>query len=136
MKLRLIQEHYHNYTGQMGITLFVDGLSTEDVLPNVAGRMAAVMNCEWEDGSPANVGQIYLDSRNNEAPVESEVKAAQVEQEQAYVEPAIVQVKETYTEEQLGLIADEKGINGLREIADPLGIKNNSIGGLIESILK
>ena len=41
-----------------------------------------------------------------------------------------------YTEEQLAAIADKQGIAGLREIAEPLGVKGNSIAGLISSILK
>lgn len=42
----------------------------------------------------------------------------------------------TYTREELEKIADEKGIKGLREIADPLGLKSNSIVPLIDSILE
>lgn len=138
MKLRLTQKHYENYTGQMGITNFVDGLSTEDVLPNVGGRMAAVMNCEWENGAPANVGQIYLENLHTEAPIASEAMAADVAAFDAQAADA-AQTKALlpqYTAEQLGLIADANGIAGLRAIAEPFGIKSNSIGGLIEAIVK
>ena len=41
-----------------------------------------------------------------------------------------------YTLEELSAIADAKGIAGLREIAGPMGIKSNSITGLIEELLK
>lgn len=138
MKLRLIQKHYENFTGHMGITHFVDGLSVDDVLPNTAGRMSAVIQCEWEDGSPANVGHIYLDNMHTPAPIASEIRAG----EEAAAQNAEQEVKSAnaglpvYTEEQLGLIADESGIAGLRAIADTQGIKSNSIGGLIEAIVK
>jgi hypothetical protein len=134
MKLRLTALHYEKYTGQMGITDFVDGLSTADVLPNVGARMAAVMNCEWEDGTAANVGQVYMDNLHMQAPVESEQKAKAQEEEE--VAKAYATKLPTYTEEQLGTIADEEGIAGLRTIAEPFGLKSNSIGGLIELIVK
>ena len=41
-----------------------------------------------------------------------------------------------YTREELEKIADEKGIKGIREIADPLGLKSNSIVPLIDAILE
>lgn len=138
MKLRLTQQHYENFTGQMGITNFVDGLSTEDVLPSVGGRMAAVMQCEWEDGTAANVGQVYLDNMHMEAPIASEAMAADVAAFDASVAEAAKAnaALSLYTAEQLGLIADANGIAGLRAIAEPHGIKSNSIGGLIDAIVK
>lgn len=41
-----------------------------------------------------------------------------------------------YERAELEKIADEKGIAGLREIADPMGVKDNSINGLIKEILQ
>lgn len=40
-----------------------------------------------------------------------------------------------YTREELELIADDKGIGGLRDIGDKLDAKSNSIEGLIDKIL-
>lgn len=40
-----------------------------------------------------------------------------------------------YTNAELEAIADSKGISGLREIAEPHGVKSTSIKGLIDSIL-
>ena len=40
-----------------------------------------------------------------------------------------------YSREELEAVAANDGIKGLREIADPLGVKNTSISGLIEEIL-
>ncbi len=127
MKLRLTQPGFENYTAQMGVTFFEEGLSTADVLPMDATRMAAVMQCEWEDGSPANVGQIYLDNMHTPAGVD-----VVVERET----PAVISAPSVkYTEQELGDIADKEGIAGLRAIADAFGIKGNSINGLIASIL-
>ena len=38
-------------------------------------------------------------------------------------------------QEMLEKVADAKGINGLREIAEPLGLKGRSIPDLIKQIL-
>jgi hypothetical protein len=136
MKLRLTQLGFENYTGQMGVIFFKDGLSTADVLVVDATRMAAVMGCEWENGSPANVGQIYLDNMNTPAPLSGAAVERKDEVKNSAIEPsASVAFGVTYTEEQLAAIADEKGIAGLREISDLIGIKGNSIRGLIDAIL-
>lgn len=129
MKLRLIGGGFENYTGQMGVIQFVDGLSEGDVLVVDAIRVAGVIGAEWEDGTPANVSQFYLDGMNTAAVTETVANN---------VVPAEVVVKEPgsiYTEEQLTAIAAEQGIAGLRTIGDTLGVKGNSIVGLIESIL-
>lgn len=138
MKLRLTAAGWESYTGQMGVIFFEDGLSVSDVLPVDAVRVAGVIGAEWEDGSPANVSQIYLDNMQTEAavvqdnrqPEEPEVKLADVAQVVSDI------MAPTYTEEQLAEIADKSGIAGLRDIAEPLGIKGNSIAGLVAAILK
>lgn len=48
---------------------------------------------------------------------------------QALVDPSL------HTAESLGAVADADGIQGLRDIAEPLNVKGNSIAKLIEGIL-
>jgi hypothetical protein len=43
--------------------------------------------------------------------------------------------EKVYSKEELEQIADDKGIAGLRAIADPLNVKDNSIAGLIKEII-
>lgn len=136
MKLRLTAPGWQTYTGQMGVIFFENGLSVADVLPVDAVRVAGVIGAEWEDGTPANVSQIYLDNLKTEAAVmqdnrQPEVPVVEAKKKEEVAAPAV-----TYTEEQLAEIADKQGIAGLREIADPLGLKGNSIAGLISAILK
>lgn len=138
MKLRLTQAGFENYTGQMGVVQFKDGLSESDVLPIDAIRIAAAIGAEWEDGSAANVGDMYLNNMHTpayvgmaEKPVEEVVVEAKTEQTETTAKPAAA-----FTQEELAQIADEKGIAGLREVADPLGVKGTSIVGLMEAIMK
>lgn len=136
MKLRLTQAGFENYTGQMGVVMFKDGLSENDVLAIDAIRISAAVGAEWEDGSAANVGQMYLNNMDAPAFVgmgEPPRAEAPTEQEQT-APPAPTGT--LYTQEELSAIADEKGIGGLREIADTLNVKGTSIVGLMDLILK
>jgi hypothetical protein len=149
-KLRLTQPSFEAYSGQMGLLDFVDGLSTTDVDSKKAIRMAAVMLCEWEDGGNPGVTQSLLDNTNTSAPVfngkqdgsDHDVAAKRVIAEpadsslQIASEVKPVATGERLTREQIEDLADKGGIKSLREIADPKGIKGNSIKELIEAILK
>jgi hypothetical protein len=141
MKIKLTQEGWAGYNGQMGVLQFVDGLSTTEVPFRDAARMSAVMSCEFEDGSSCNPAQRLLDTMGQEAVVgrETEVETAAPPASTVVPslteQPAIIQ-KAEYTVAQLEEIADAKGIVGLRDIATPLGIKSNSITGLIAELTK
>ncbi len=141
MKLRLTAPGWTGYTGQMGVINFVDGMSVGDVLPVDAVRVAGVIGAEWEDGRPANVSQVYLDNMHTQAPTQEEQRLADAPDAPKTVDPDLAKDRAealgvTYTEEELAAVADKSGIAGLREIAEPLGIKANSISKLIELILK
>lgn len=75
-----------------------------------------------------------------EKPVEGVEKAAEdlekeMSEAEAQVEEPAAPTK-VWTREELDTLADDKGIRGLRvEAGDPLGVKDNSIEGLIEEIL-
>lgn len=136
MKLRLTQAGFENYTGQMGVVMFKDGLSEGDVLPIDGIRISAAIGADWEDGSAANVGDMYLNNMDSPAFVGSGSR-----EEPAIVEPQAKTAQAptdgvTYSKDDLAKIADAEGIAGLRAIADPLGVKGTSIVGLIEAILK
>lgn len=132
MKLRLTAPGFETYTGQMGAVFFEDGLSTDNVLTIDALRIAGTIGAEWEDGSPANISQIYLNAMNTPAPVASEQDVSDVLVSNLAEAPKV----QTYTEDQLAGIADKEGISGLRAIADPMGVKGQSIRVLIDGILK
>jgi hypothetical protein len=142
MKLRLTQAGFENYTGQMGVVWFESGLSTTDVLPIDGIRISAAIGATWEDGSSANVGEMYLNNMNVPAYVGMADHQAKAPEPVAPVET----VKQAlgvpdgglvfYTENMLAKIADEQGISGVREVADKFGVKGTSIVGLIAAILK
>lgn len=141
MKLRLTAPGWETYTGQMGVIFFEDGLSLSEVLLIDAIRVSGVIGAEWENGTPANVSQIYLDNMHTEAKTpEQQAQADSADAPKTVDDDESKQKAEalgvSYTEEQLAAVADKEGIGGLREIAEPLGIKSNSIRGLIDLIMK
>lgn len=163
MKLRLTGKGFENYTGQVGVALFKDGLSVFDVNPNDAIRLACTIGAEWENGAPANVGDIYTQNLHTPAPtIEQQCgldalrtvvgihnaddaltmtnkvanpTTAKIANEPEAPQQEIVE-REKYTAESLAEIADKSGIVGLREIANEFGVTGNSIATLIERIIK
>jgi hypothetical protein len=126
----------------MGVTFFDNGISTTDVKPQDAVRIAAQFLCEWEDGSTASVAQSILDHAHATTfTIAAEQNADQAIAKQAADAGALAAqnaargAEKTYTADDLALIADEHGIKGLRTIAEPLGIKGNSISDLVKAIL-
>ncbi len=73
MKLRLTGNGFQNYTGQMGIHYFENGISVYDVRPTDAMRIAGTIGAEWVDGSPANVSEIYAAGMQVEAPTSLQI---------------------------------------------------------------
>lgn len=123
------------YTAQMGTVFFVEGESTADVSHKDATRIAAVYACEWEDGTNPSVSQFLFDHMHTPAVSVNETTVATTPAESAPEAP-VKSGGKVWNEAELAAIADEKGIGGLREIAEPLSIKNNSIRGLIDAIIK
>lgn len=148
MKLRITQKGFENYTGQMGMILFKDGISVYDVKERDALRLSALFNVTWETGEYVKVTKVEVEPS---APVGRETYIAPTSGEKEEVRgndgsvtfvdsdisdsAASVKVIKRYTVEELEAIADESGIGGLRKIAGPLGIRGTSINGLIEQIM-
>lgn len=149
MKIRLKEKGFENYTGQMGAILFKNGVSVRDVLEIDKRRLAGVMYVVDENGVQVSTkqdasGAVAVVGRETkeQAPVvervggdDSEMPVfTHPEKKKTKEEPKKVVPETRYTIADLEAIADEKGINGLREIANPLGIKATSIRKLIEEI--
>lgn len=144
MKLKLTQAGFETYTGQMGVVMFENGLSVGDVLPIDAIRISAAIGAQWEDGSAANVGEMYLNNMHSPAHVGGNdinemsmpVEGAAEKNQSAPEGTEVVAETTIYTENSLAEVADKEGIAGLRTIADGLSVKGTSIVGLIAGILK
>ncbi|MCY1357089.1 hypothetical protein D9M69_435660 [compost metagenome] len=153
LKLRLTQAGMQSFTGQIGSLVFEDGLSLTDVPAREAVRMSAVMGAMWEDGTSPSPAHALLATVSQAAPVVAPLSRGEdvpevpalAERPEPVLEPKATPVLEVAPEllramlpvatyEELVQIADEKGIAGLRAIAEPLGIKGRKVVELIDAL--
>lgn len=127
MKLRLLQSGWEKLTGYLGIHLFEDGLSVNDVNEREAAQLGMFIQVAYEDGRDPNPAQKLLDNMHTEATLLGETVADDAKPED--------KAAELLTREELEIIADKNGIKGLREIAEGYDVKGTSITELIEEIL-
>lgn len=146
MKLKIIQKGFENYTGQMGMILFKDGVSVDDVKERDALRLSACMACRWVNDEPITITKVEIEPS---APIGRSAYLVETDGmpkpvagndgRTIYVEDdltdAPIKVTRFYSRLELEEIADTKGIKGIREIAAPLGIRGTSINALIDDIL-
>jgi hypothetical protein len=135
--LKITEPGWATYQGFLAGVEFKDGVSVEPISPTLAARIAGTMRCEMTDtGANPSHTQVLVDALNAAAPV---VAPMDRQTEQPVIQPEIqVQVPEApkHTKESLEAVADAEGIKGLREIAEPLGVKAQSIAELIAKIIE
>jgi hypothetical protein len=132
MKIRLIEPGWTKLTGAFGTTEFKDGVSVEDVSAAEAKHLAGIVQIETLEGANPSATQALLEAHYTPVPVPQMPRADQIAAVQiAKAAPGAI----AYTNEQLGAIADKEGIKGIRAIAEPLGLKGNSIADLIDKVL-
>jgi hypothetical protein len=131
--LKILEAGFDKLTGDLGNIEFVDGISVNPVSKGDAHRLCAAVRCEMLDGTNPSPSGELVQGTNTPAPILVPLLVTEPLVEQgAKVETAV----ERYTREGLEVIADDKGIAGLREIAVPLGVKSKSVGELVDQILK
>lgn len=144
--LKMAQDGYENYTGQIGAYQFVDGVSVDMIPRSERDRLAAAFRmeefAEGEDPIPAGVAyRLVALSASVQDPIPEAEHQTEVEKAAEEAE-LIAKAKELefqpviYSKEELEQLADKQGIAGLRSIASPWKVKSKSIVELIEGILR
>jgi hypothetical protein len=128
MKLKITQPGWEGFTGDFGGVQFDNAVSVVDVDPRTATRLANIVSVERIDGTNPSASQKLIDMNGQSTDAIESVEVAQSTITQAMAPKHI-------TREMLEKIADEKGIAGIREISDDLGVKSNSVGKLIDMVL-
>jgi hypothetical protein len=136
--LKITEPGWATYNGHLAGVEFKDGVSVEPISPSLSARIAGTMRCEMTDSglNPSHTQQL-VDALNASAPVADalERRAEDVVEALASDSP-VEEPRVKHTKESLAAIADASGIKGLREIAEPLGLKAQSISELIEKIVQ
>lgn len=148
--VKVTEKGFENLTGMLGNVEFVDGVSVENLPQRDADRLGSIMRVENSDsGEQVNAAKTIEETlrpeRKQSDPVEETTDVSPADEDSvesvendALDESVSEETEEVtlYTEAALQIVADEEGIEGLRQIANPLGVKGTSIVKLIDAILK
>lgn len=142
MKIKLVEPGYENLTGELGpFMLFENGISVSDLTLAQVSRLGAVMrivNVDTEEQVGSTADSVNV--RAAEHPVGSEVivenEVGTTSEMPAAAESPPYADYEFSSRESLEALVDAKGIKGLREVGEKLGVKGKSVPDLIDAILK
>jgi hypothetical protein len=141
-RLRLVQKGYENYSGPIGAYEFVEGVSVELIPLNARDRLSAAFQMAEidEDGAemPSGVAERLVRDRANR--VEPTAPLVRMNEEDKRVENIRVvlgaeALRPLYTEAVLEKVAKDKGIAGVRVLAETWDVRSKSIPDLIGMIL-
>lgn len=149
-KVKITEPALSEFTGVLSGVEFVKGVSVGEVTQAKKDQIGASLRlAEIVDGQESQVGAATTVSKGFQASADSvkedrksivgkpKQKAEQkTEPEKKVKQSEVKQPAKTYTEEELAKVADEKGIAGLRDIADDFGVKGRSIRELITEIMQ
>ena len=127
MQIKIIEPGWAGYTGHFGMIEFADGVSIESVSKADAAYLAGLIQVETLEGKNPSSTQALLDAHVQSAEVPTLAFIPEV--------PVVSDAEKVYTPEELAAVADSEGIKGIRAIAEPRGLKDNSISELIAKIL-
>lgn len=154
--LRIKEPGFENYTGDLGDIWFEDGVSSEVVSNREAERLACIMALEIEGSgeNPSATERMVQERRftieemenaskqryekqakiqdikdKSEQRVEKEIQNLDSEKKSTTV------VEYSFTYESLAEIADKEGLKGLRDFAEPYGVRGKSVKDIINSLL-
>jgi hypothetical protein len=180
MKVKITEPGWAGYTGPLGMSEFVNGVSVDHVSESEALRLGSIMSIHALDKDGNEIEQVspgieWNRVRTMSAPVvapvptdaelaktaaaatalksaedaelEAMIAAEEAEKKAAAEAAALaatngnadekkIETAKVWTREELEVVADAKGIAGLREIADPLNVKSNAIPSLIDKIIQ
>lgn len=143
--LKIVEPGWENYTGYLGMVEFKEAVSVAPVPQIMADRITSLVRVvevdesgvEIQAGAAARiVGGAAIAAEvvpALEKLTEEELAAEREAAAKREVDPDSVVYK---TQEDLEAIAGKEGINGLREVAKPWGVRERSIPNLIGAILK
>ena len=141
--LKLVEPGFEKYTGLFGSVEFENGVSVDVVSIAEAKKLASVVRCE-ELGTGINpsISQELVDERGLELSQRRQEMAKKVAADGGEKEPEKPKNSEPtsdpvydYDLSDLEGIADESGIEGLREFASKYDVRGGSIKAIIDSLM-
>lgn len=133
-RLKIVEPAFLGYSGPLGEEMFENGVSVHPVSYLVAQRLGSVMQLVDAADETTFVSPIEEMRRLRSVPANN-VQVLAVGSG-VLVEGELVPASSRYTRADLEEIADKRGLTGLREIANPMGVGARAINDLIERILE
>lgn len=152
--IKLVEPGFEGYNGKLSRVQFKDGVSVEPLSQRDAERLGNILRItELETGKPVSYTQYMAENSGSSAaqleiqfptfvPIEREEdkpkrkdKVGAPKQIRDFTPHAEMPPMD-YTQESLEKIADEGGIQGIREFAKGYGLNGRSIGELIKTLIK
>lgn len=140
-RLRMTENGFTSFTGEMGMIEWLNGESVEDVPQRIADRISGMIRVESIDTGKQVGAQVRAETMLRvDALVDPGMKRAtekELEEERARdaINEGNVPVETFYSLDELQSMADLTGLRGLREVGDKWGVKGREIGDLIKKIL-
>lgn len=144
--LKIISPAYSIGVVHVGPIKFIDGVSEHPVEQRTADRLSAAMpmtQVSVTDGSEVTAGgaQRLIDESARRAPVVQPLGVQTEEEKLAELKRDAraskrVPVSRFYTQAELEIVIREKGLKGLRDIAEPWQVKGRAIPQLLTAILE
>lgn len=164
MKVRIMTPGWETFTGSLGFrAVFKDGVSVDDLDQRQVARIGSNLRIiDIETGLQVGPAVVARAVQSAQAPViEQPKRQDEVEREEAITREKLLAEEKArkeadaaalaeaeakaaaaidevvvYSRQELEAIGANDGIEKLREIAKPLGVKGRAIGDIIENILK
>lgn len=149
IRIRIVEPGFEGYTGLIHRFNFTDGVSDEllhrvdiDRL-STALRFETVVEEDAPEGvapQPVGIAHRLTWDRDRQAeviePSQVQTEEEKLTEEMVALEKAMAETAppKRYTDEELQRIADEKGMAGIRAIAEPLGLKDRRLVDLMAQI--
>ncbi len=153
-RVKLIGNGRDDFTGVMGRFEFENGIS-EEISTKDCEHLGALVRCELVDSAGQTTGvnpsltQRMVDERYKPAQVKSARQTVAQMREEALQQTPEAEGEEPqeavaddsqgltfdFTKEQLEVMADEGGLQQLREFAKPYEVRSTSIKGLIDGLV-
>jgi hypothetical protein len=135
-KLKIVEPGWANYTGPLYGIDFVNGVSTTIYSQMQAQQVSAMIRIETEEGKNPSVAQQIVDSKHTPMDADMVRDFSNGELTTATALNEALKPVRVWTVEELNAIADTQGINGLRVLAEPLGVRGREIAAVIQGILE
>jgi hypothetical protein len=135
-KLIIKEPGWGNYTGPLYGIEFVNGVSTTIYSQMQAQQVSAMIRIETDEGKNPSVSQQIVDSKHTPMDADMVRDFSNGELTTATALNESLKPLRVWTVEELNEIADSQGINGLRAVAEPMGVRGREISALIQGILE